>query len=824
MAVIPSTQARAGTEGSQARGIHMSRYALLWALTAAFLSLGSRPAAGESVSVVSYNYLVNRLGNGQAYGNQDCYVTLDGKTDIEGEQGSVRFGLRESTNQKYYLLAWDLSVAAADGKPLAPASTLFAPVAQTTVVTDGPLAVDKKFFLPIETGYLRSAHFLLNSSGRTGDSLLIQTQLWFPEGVIVETADYKGHRFLTAKYPDGGEAIVWGSETLRTLTADEKASKAVKVNAEFAWTPTGSNREYALSFAYSVGGEAGQEKMLLNALVDLQRPDASSSDAHLQRIHKLLDDSNTSVQRYLDAAHFWTPDAVINRGFDWAKVNQLRVQNEYKWGSGFTNNPPGDVVVSRDSAWYLVGSSYYAQAWSRLVLDFWLNRGLDLSGKYTEYLTASRDPMLRDDYGLNINDDTPLMLIAAHQYYSLSGDRGFLNFAYPSLLRSANYILTQRRVGQNNRHGLVWCDSTETSVRGLCTWRNVISGYNLAGGVTEVNAECYQALLLTAELAKEMGDEPNRARLDAEAKDLRETIEKYLRSSDPSNPFYYLTINPAGKPVADVTADLLFPVLYGVSDASTGRAIMQELFSDHFWAASPDGAAGMRTISPTSPGYKPRATPEDYGLLGGVWPNLALWAARAAGADGLPDLALKGMLGTFLLSERQDPLHYNVVPGEFSEYFNGDDLVERGMPLSPFVPGIFILSGLEGLFGIEPHAAGLTVNPAFPEGWTWMALSKMPYRGNPLTILALPKDHVLYTTANVESSWKQIPVPESLQGKYRLVSDTPVFWLVVPATGGNEVFAASATAATGKLVDINTGRVVAEVSIPAKGLVREKLH
>ena len=306
-------------------------------------------------------------------------------------------------------------------------------------------------------------------------------------------------------------------------------------------------------------------------------------------IHKLLDDSNTSVQRYLDAAHFWTPDAVINRGFDWAKVNQLRVQNEYKWGSGFTNNPPGDVVVSRDSAWYLVGSSYYAQAWSRLVLDFWLNRGLDLSGKYTEYLTASRDPMLRDDYGLNINDDTPLMLIAAHQYYSLSGDRGFLNFAYPSLLRSANYILTQRRVGQNNRHGLVWCDSTETSVRGLCTWRNVISGYNLAGGVTEVNAECYQALLLTAELAKEMGDEPNRARLDAEAKDLRETIEKYLRSSDPSNPFYYLTINPAGKPVADVTADLLFPVLYGVSDASTGRAIMQELFSDHFWAASPMG-------------------------------------------------------------------------------------------------------------------------------------------------------------------------------------------------------------------------------------------
>jgi hypothetical protein len=804
----------------------MSRSAFLWALTAALLGVGMRPVAAESFPALRYTYPVNHLGNGQSYGNQNCYVTLDGKTDIEGDRGSVRYGLRESTNQKYYLLAWDLSVTGGDGKHLAPTSTSFSPVSQTTAIVDGPLLVDKKFFVPIEAGYLRSAHFLLISNGKTGDPLVIQTEIWFPEGVRVETADYKGHRFLTAKYPDGDEAIVWGSDTLRTFTADEKGkeNKAVKANVEFAWTPTPANREYAVSFAYSTGGESGQQQMLLNALVDLQRLDASSPEAHLERIHKLLDDSGTSVQRYLDAAHFWTPDAVIDRGFDWAKVNQLRVQNQYKWGAGFTNNPPGDVVVSRDSAWYLMGSSYYAQAWSKLVLDFWFNHGLGLSGKFTEYLTASRDPMLGDDYGLNINDDTPLMMIAAHQYFSLSGDRGFLNSAYPSLLRSANYILTQRRVGQNNRHDLVWCDSTETSVRGLCTWRNVISGYNLAGAVTEVNAECYQALLLTAELAKEMGDEANRARLDAEARDLRLTIGKYLRSSDPSNPFYYLNINPAGKPVADMTADLLFPALYGVSDASTGRAIVQELFGDRFWAANADGAGGMRTISSASPGYKPRTTPEDYGLLGGVWPNLALWAATAAGANGLPDLALKGMLGTLLLSERQDPLRYNVVPGEFSEYFNGDDLVERGMPLSPFVPGIFIWSGLQGLFGIVPHAAGLTVNPAFPEGWTWMAISKLPYRGNPLSILALAKDHSLYTTARIESSWRQISVPESLQERYRMMSDTPVFWLVVPAVGGNEMFAASAVAATAKLVDIDTGRVVAEASIPAKGLVRKKLH
>src|SRR5690349_4263819 len=168
-------------------------------------------------------------------------------------------------------------------------------------------------------------------------------------------------------------------------------------------------------------------------------------------------------------------------------------------------------------------------------------------------MAACRDPIFRDDYGLNINDNTPLLMMAAQHYYSLTADKGFLRAVYPSLLNSANYILSQRRVGAGNHTGLVWCTSTETFVRGLCGWRNAISNYNLSGAATEINAESYQALLQTSELAREMGDEPNRARLRAEAEDLRQAIDKHLRASGPANHFYYLNINPRGEPVAQMT-------------------------------------------------------------------------------------------------------------------------------------------------------------------------------------------------------------------------------------------------------------------------------
>ena len=818
---------------------NLARHALRFAVMAS-MSVVSVPSAGKTINGLTYTYPVERLRVGQSLGNSQCYATLDAKTDLLSDRSSVRFGLRESTNQKYYLLGWDVSLTKQGGAPLTAVRTTFSPASQESELQSADIRVRKKFFLPFENGYLRSAHFLLGAADPTPGQFVIRSHVSFPEGVKIEPADYQGHEFLTAEYPEGAMAVLWGSKSpqsfeVRQAETEENRGETlipplrapagrphVELLVEFVWEPVHPDSEYALSFAYSPQGGEAVRTMLLNALFDVGSGGTPSLGDHVGRIHKLLDDSELAIQRYLDAAHLWTPDPVVDRGYAWAKINQLRMQQEYKWGTAFSNNPPTDIVVGRDSAWYLAGSSYYAQPWSRRLLDFWFHYGLQLNGKFIEYMTASQDPIFKDDYGLNINDNTPLLMIAAHRYYSLTGDLHFLRAVYPLLVNSANYILSQRRVGGCNRYGLVWCTSTETFVRGLCGWRNAIRNYNLSGAVTEVNVECFQALRETAELAQAMGDEPNQVRLEAAALQLKQVINQYLRASTPTNPFYLLNINPAGRNIGDMTADLLFPVLCGVSEPVTGRAIMQELFTDRFWAETPEGAGGIRTVSSAQAGYEARATPDNYGLLGGVWPNLALWAGRAAAAQGLPDLTLRALRGTFLLCEPEDPIHCNVVPGEFPEYFNGDDLVQRGMPLSPFVPGIFIWSALEGCLGLSPHPMGVHVNPVLPREWKWMAVSNMPYRGRPLTMLAVPAEHKLYTTIRVESGWDQV-VLQPWQEEFSFTSDQPVFWLVIASGRDHTLLAASNVSATGKLIERRTGRVLLEISIPAGRLTRRQL-
>jgi len=781
----------------------------------------------KSVSGLIYTYPAKELRVGESLGNNDCYVTLDGKTDFLEDRDSVRFGLRESTNQKYYLLGLSVGVKTAAGVAFVPATTTFAPAYQRTELQAGEAGIQKTFFVPFENGYLRSAHFLLKAGGAQGGHLVIRVRALCPEGVKVSESVYKGQKYVLARYPDGAVSILWGSETLHAMevhASDSGARPGVEVLAEFNWNPTSSQPEYGVSFAYSLLGGAENEHMLLNALFDTSDREAPDAKTHLFRVGLLLDQSEAAIQRYLDTTRLWTPDPVVNRGYDWAKVNQLRMQQNYQWGQGFSNNPPSDVVVGRDSYWYLSGSSYYAQAWSKKLLHLWYQEGVELSGKFIEYMKASRFPIFRDDYALNINDNTPLLMIAAYRYYSLTGDRGFLDAVYPQLLNSANYILSQRWVGSKNHYGLVWSTSKEKFVRGLCGWRNAISDYNISGAVTEVNVECYQALLRTAELARLMGDKANEARLQTAALELEQAIQQHLRARGPVNHFYCLNINPDGKHVDDMTCDLLFPVLEKVADKPTARAIMNELFGPNFWAGSREGAGGIRTVSSAQPGYQPTSTPVNYGLLGGVWPNVALWAGKAAAGYGMPDLDLRALRGTFLLSEREEPSRYNVVPGEFPEYFNGDDLVQKGMPLSPFVPGIYIWSALEGLAGIAPHPTSLQVNPELPTGWSWLAVSKLAYRGNPVTLLADAKTHTLYTTAPLQTDWQQVVVPESLQENFTFVCDQPAFWMVVPGSKGNEVIAASAYRASGKLLDSASGRVVAKLEIAPGGMQRKELQ
>jgi len=770
-------------------------------------------------AAIFYDRPVETLGSGQSLGNLNTYVTLDRETNVANYESSVRRGFRESTNQRYYAFAWTVEMSAS-GKPASAIRTSFYPAHQQTAYSLGESGVTKTFFLPFEIGYLRAGHYLLERRTEASGPIQVRSALLLPAGSSVEPAIFKGWKYALIRYPGGGTGVLWGAASVAVL--DSKAGKEyTELRTEYEWT--GSDA-FALSFLYSPGLDEHAGNMLLNAAFDINAPDAPNRGLHIFRVRHLLAESERAVGRYIDTAKLATPDPVINRANAWAKITQLRLQSEYRWGEAFSNNPPSDVVVGRDSMWYLMGSSYYAQAWSSKLLAFWFAHGLEASGKFTEYMTASQDPLFSDDYGLNINDNTPLLIIASRHYYSLTGDRGFLLRVYPSLLRSAEFIGSQRYAGENNHYGLVWCTSIETFVRGLFGWRNAIANYNLSGAVTEVNSEAYEALRAVSELAGAAGDPNNETRFKAAAEDLRQAINRYLRPAGDADALYYLNINPAGQIVQQDTADEVYPVLYGVAEQKSAQRILENLFTDRFFVTTPSGAGGFRSISAREKEYQPRADPSNYGLLGGVWPNLGLSIARAAALRGKPDLALKALDASALLTELPGAGSHNVVPGEFPEYFNGDDLKRRGMPLSSFVPGIFIWSSLESFLGISAHAAGMEVNPVLPAGWNWAAAAHIPYRGMPLTLLAIRDGRILYSTAPVSTNWQMVIAPPELQDRFRFEPETETFGIVLSSSEGRlEVIAAAADATAVRVVERQTGHEIARFPLERGAVARRAL-
>ncbi|MDB6126230.1 MAG: hypothetical protein JWM35_126, partial [Verrucomicrobia bacterium] len=565
-----------------------------------------------SSSRLRYTFPVSRLKRGHSFGNAQVYVTLDRNSDVIHELQTNRLGMRDAWDQHYYLSAWQVEIFAADGDAFAPMETTFAPDCQCTTLRLSDLTVEKKFILPFENNLLRSAHYLFTAPTTIANAKM-RSRVTLPPDAVVTEAEQNGHRYLAIKYANGVAGLIWASGNLRSLATKTVGENRIECSLEFEW-PTG--KECGISFAYAHGGPAPT-----GAVEEAFAPDAGSPASHIRRLKVLSEETAFAVQSHLDTCRLWTPDAFITDGANWAKANQLKDWQEYKCGPGFSNCPPSDVLVGRDTFWFLVSTNYYAQAWSRRLLEFWFRDGLEANGKFIEYMLASRVPLFRDDYGLNVNDNTPLLLIAVHHYYSITGDRGFLDSVYSALLRSANYLLAQR-----NDAGLVWCRSRDTFVRGLCGWRNCTGKYQLSGAVTEINAECYRALVVTAELAAAVGDKRNAARLRAEAADLHAAINRHLRSHTKENPFYLMMINPDGERAGDRTGDLLFPALFGVASRPMARAILEKLFGPSFWRGELGHAGGMCTVSPEQKGFQPKADPSTYGLQGGVWPNLALWA------------------------------------------------------------------------------------------------------------------------------------------------------------------------------------------------------
>ena len=412
------------------------------------------------------------------------------------------------------------------------------------------------------------------------------------------------------------------------------------------------------------------------------------------------------------------PDQDVNRGVLWAKANMLRTQTLAPTGWCFVNDPTrSNNSVGRDTSWFAFGADYITPEFSRKSL-LWYAEHLEKNGMVVEYYDIRTGKTA--DYGMNINDNTPLLILAMWHYYNTTGDREFLERIYPCALRSARYILSQR-----NREGLVWCDASGTSDWGIVGWRNVIANYRLSGATTEVNSECYAALQTVSHMARVLGKHDASAAFKRSAEELREAINRHLL--DPDTNLYYLNIDLDGTKRTDCTADMVFPLMFGVADDETAAHIIGRLSSEEFWTE-----AGIRTVPRNAVTYGPT---HGYGLLGGVWVGVSFWYAFAAARFNPAFMARS--LGLSFRHYSSDPLRNNTVPGQFSEWLHGETLVNQGMMLSPWFPPRYLWAAIEGAAGLDISTGTPSINPKLAPDWQWMGVQNLPFRGKHLTWFAV---------------------------------------------------------------------------------------
>ena len=439
----------------------------------------------------------------------------------------------------------------------------------------------------------------------------------------------------------------------------------------------------------------------------------------------------------LSRAVVLTPDPWVNQGVLWSKANMLRVETKAPTGWCFTNDPTrSNNSVARDTSWFAFGGDYLTPEFVRDSLLAYVKRQ-EKSGMIVEYYDIRTGKTA--DYGLNINDNTPLLIMALWHHFNLTGDKSFLKEVYPAAEKATRYVLSQR-----NDQGLVWCTATGTSDWGIVGWRNVIPNYRLSGATTEVNSECYAALTTISQMARELGKHEDSEHFSHEAATLKDAINTHLYN--PENGLYYLNIDLNGRPRTDITSDLVFPVMFGVADDRTVAAIVRRLSNEDFWTE-----AGIRTSPRDAPMYTPDG---GWGLLGGVWVGVSFWYAFAA-ATYSPEFMAHALSVSFR-NYAVDPRRKNTVPGQFSEWLHGETLVNEGMMLSPWFPPRYLWAAVEGMAGFEVINGVMSVSPRLAPEWKWLAVERLPFRGDYLTWFAarIEGDVRIYTNFVAPTSTK----------------------------------------------------------------------
>jgi len=112
------------------------------------------------------------------------------------------------------------------------------------------------------------------------------------------------------------------------------------------------------------------------------------------------------------------------------------------------------------------------------------------------------------------------------------------------------------------------------------------------------------------------------------------------------------------------------------------------------------------------------------------------------------------------------------VPGQFSEWLNGETLVNEGMMLSPWFPPRYLWAAIEGMGGVNHGENATTVHPRLAPDWQWMGVQNLLYRGRCLTWFAVrTPDLIIYSNSHFQESTPYLAYEEDISPRVHVTGD-----------------------------------------------------
>ena len=408
-----------------------------------------------------------------------------------------------------------------------------------------------------------------------------------------------------------------------------------------------------------------------------------------------------------------TPDKQFDEAFAWAEISidQLKVQTTPShqetalvagfYGSGDSARPGFGWYFGRDALWTLYAVNSYGDfQLTRDQLAFLLRRQSP-EGKIIHEWAQTADLVNWKSlpYAFASADATPLLLMAANDYFQISGDVTFVNMHWDSLEKAWEFERSHDSDGDGiyeNTEGSGWVES----------WPPGMPHQEIYLAALDQQASTAFSNIARATGHAQLADDAQKR-----AAHIAQQVEKEYFLPDAN--FYAFSRNADGTLDASPTIYPAVAAWDGTFSLSRASEMLSRWASQEF---STDW--GTRDLSPAVSFYDPISYHQ-----GSVWPLFTGWVSLSEYRYGRSLAGYAHLMQNADLTWAQDlGAVTELLSGEFFRWFGrstSHQLWSSAMVVTPTV---------RGMFGLEWSASEgtLTITPSLPAQWSEAKIAGVP--------------------------------------------------------------------------------------------------